>query len=98
MKAAIFAPFVLGIVGVCAMPSPDLVTVTDEVGHTFVGADKASLAVRGLEARCDCGLFCQSPHADCDPGACECAGNFGCWACGGRMQCQPGPGSGVWWA
>jgi hypothetical protein len=50
----------------------------------------------GIEKRCT-GAW-KTPHADCQPGKCECLGNYGCWSCsGGRMQCQPGPGSGVCW-
>lgn len=55
------------------------------------------LTLRGLEGRCSCAP-CYSPHADCQAGRCQCAGNYGCWSCnGGRTQCQPGPGSGQCW-
>ncbi|KAJ5291577.1 hypothetical protein N7478_000828 [Penicillium angulare] len=37
-------------------------------------------------------------HASCTIGQCQCLGNNGCYSCnGGRVQCQPGPGSGVCW-
>ncbi|KAI1061420.1 hypothetical protein LB507_011231 [Fusarium sp. FIESC RH6] len=56
------------------------------------------LAARGLEKRCNCFPECRRPGSNCAPGKCECSGDYGCWSCGGgRMQCQPGPGSGVCW-
>ncbi|POR39277.1 Uncharacterized protein TPAR_00530 [Tolypocladium paradoxum] len=97
MKASIFASFVLGIIAVGAMPSADVETFVDDDGNTYVGADKASLALRGLEARCNCavGGTCVLPGGNCVPGRCQCMGDYGCWSCkGGRMQCQPDPRDG----
>ncbi|KAH6985463.1 hypothetical protein EDB80DRAFT_590782 [Ilyonectria destructans] len=95
MKAAFFATFLLAF-GVSAMPEPDNVVIT-EGEYTYTGIDKGILTERHLEARCDC-FPCYSPHADCSPGKCQCAGSYGCWSCnGGRTQCQPGPGSGQCW-
>ncbi|KAK0713713.1 hypothetical protein B0T26DRAFT_783103 [Lasiosphaeria miniovina] len=63
----------------------------------FVGADRSTLEKRGLDVEARCSGFLP-PHSDCDPGKCQCIGNNGCWSCnGGRMQCQPGPGSGQCW-
>ncbi|KAK3296809.1 uncharacterized protein B0H64DRAFT_456470 [Chaetomium fimeti] len=64
----------------------------------YVGLDSSVVERRsgGVDKRCD-GAF-KPPHADCSPGKCQCLGDYGCWACsGGRMQCQPGPGSNVCW-
>ncbi|KAF4502473.1 hypothetical protein FAGAP_1288 [Fusarium agapanthi] len=95
MKATLFVSLLLSL-GVTATPASDTVTIEDG-GYTYTGIDKPLLALRGLEARCSC-FPCYSPHADCQPGKCQCAGNYGCWSCGGgRMQCQPGPGSGQCW-
>ncbi|KAF5678683.1 hypothetical protein FHETE_1124 [Fusarium heterosporum] len=95
MKATFFVSILLSL-GATAMPEADTVSVVDG-GYTYTGIDRPLLALRGLESRCSCAP-CYSPHADCTPGRCQCAGNYGCWSCsGGRMQCQPGPGSGVCW-
>ncbi|PTD07625.1 hypothetical protein FCULG_00007199 [Fusarium culmorum] len=92
MKASFVVSLLLSL-GVSATPAVDTTTIEDG-GFTYTGIDKPLLALRGLEARCDC-FPCYSPHADCSPGKCQCAGDYGCWSCGGgRMQCQPGPGSG----
>ncbi|KAL2171401.1 hypothetical protein VTG60DRAFT_3044 [Thermothelomyces hinnuleus] len=89
--------------GVFAGPAvdPDAVTSSQTVQDgdiLYVGLDESVLERRsdGVEKRCD-GAFLP-PHAGCTPGKCQCLGNYGCWSCnGGRMQCQPGPGSGVCW-
>ncbi|KAI0828777.1 hypothetical protein F5Y06DRAFT_302183 [Hypoxylon sp. FL0890] len=87
----------LAVAGSSAIPQPApeaAVMNTVTVGeNTFVGLDDIVSLEQGK--RCT-GLYLA--HSDCTPGKCQCAGNYGCWACnGGRMQCQPGPGSGVCW-
>ncbi|KAL2151785.1 hypothetical protein VTH82DRAFT_6883 [Thermothelomyces myriococcoides] len=89
--------------GVFAGPAVDPGVVVSsrsiQVGdNLYVGDDKSAINSRsdGIEKRCD-GAFLP-PHASCDPGKCQCLGDYGCWSCnGGRMQCQPGPGSDVCW-
>ncbi|KAL2130462.1 hypothetical protein VTI74DRAFT_6373 [Chaetomium olivicolor] len=89
--------------GVLASPAVDAREVaasqTVQDGDiVYVGLDESVVERRsdGIEKRCT-GAFLP-PHADCTPGKCQCLGNYGCWSCsGGRMQCQPGPGSGVCW-
>ncbi|KAF5003715.1 hypothetical protein FDECE_9747 [Fusarium decemcellulare] len=95
MKFSTIATLLFAI-GTSAAPEPDN-AVIKEGEYTYTGIDKPLLTLRGLEARCDC-FPCYSPHADCSPGKCQCAGDYGCWSCnGGRTQCQPGPGSGQCW-
>ncbi|KAH7183645.1 uncharacterized protein B0J16DRAFT_416678 [Fusarium flagelliforme] len=96
MKLALFFSALLSA-QVLAAPEPDYAVVKDGE-YTYTGIDKGLLAARGLEERCNCFPECRRPGSNCAPGKCECSGNYGCWACGGgRMQCQPGPGSGVCW-
>ncbi|KAJ4302431.1 hypothetical protein N0V88_002575 [Collariella sp. IMI 366227] len=91
--------------GVLASPAVDArevatsQTVTDG-DIVYVGLDESALERRAdgaeIEKRCT-GAYLPA-HASCTPGKCQCLGNYGCWSCrGGRMQCQPGPGSGVCW-
>ncbi|KAL6922507.1 hypothetical protein ACHAPO_011157 [Fusarium lateritium] len=96
MKVAIFLSALFSA-QVLAIPEPDN-TVIKDGEFTYTGIDKGLLAARGLEARCNCFPECRRPGSNCAPGKCECSGDYGCWSCGGgRMQCQPGPGSGVCW-
>ncbi|KAF5855435.1 hypothetical protein ETB97_009223 [Aspergillus alliaceus] len=83
--------FVSCIASVCAIPAgtAEAEHTTTDNGLAFVG-DSVDFSVQ-------CAGWL-TPHADCTPGKCQCAGNYGCWSCsGGRMQCQPGPGSGQCW-
>ncbi|KAH6840733.1 hypothetical protein B0I37DRAFT_357589 [Chaetomium sp. MPI-CAGE-AT-0009] len=90
-------------VGVFASPAADTRDVTSsqtvqDGDLLYVGLDSSVIERRsgGVDKRCD-GAYKQ-PHEDCNPGKCECLGNYGCWSCnGGRMQCQPGPSSGQCW-
>ncbi|KAM0193527.1 hypothetical protein ACHAPA_011430 [Fusarium lateritium] len=96
MKLALFFSALLSA-QVLAIPEPDT-TVIKDGDYTYTGIDKGLLALRGLEKRCNCFPECRRPASNCRPGKCECSGDYGCWSCsGGRMQCQPGPGSGVCW-
>ncbi|RBR23413.1 uncharacterized protein FIESC28_03792 [Fusarium coffeatum] len=96
MKLALFFSALLSA-QVLAVPEPDYAVVKDGE-YTYTGIDKGLLAARGLEKRCNCFPECRRPGSNCAPGKCECSGDYGCWSCGGgRMQCQPGPGSGVCW-
>ncbi|KAK4038357.1 hypothetical protein C8A01DRAFT_37670 [Parachaetomium inaequale] len=89
--------------GVFASPAVDARDVAasqtvQDGDFLYVGVDESVVERRsdGIEKRCT-GAW-KTPHADCKPGQCECLGDYGCWSCGGgRMQCQPGPGSGQCW-
>ncbi|CAJ2501006.1 Uu.00g038590.m01.CDS01 [Anthostomella pinea] len=83
--------------GVLALPSvaEDVTGLTTITSGTDVFTGYNVENESGIEARCS---GTRLPKSDCDPGKCQCAGNYGCWGCnGGRVQCQPGPGSGVCW-
>ncbi|KAB5566739.1 hypothetical protein GE09DRAFT_1211801 [Coniochaeta sp. 2T2.1] len=83
--------------GVSALPSensPSIDVITDGT-FTYTGTATSAFLARGLEARCGENF---PPHSDCVIGQCQCSSGYGCYSCnGGRVQCQPGPGSGQCW-
>ncbi|KAL9114865.1 MAG: hypothetical protein Q9227_001108 [Pyrenula ochraceoflavens] len=77
------------IAGVSALPAPDDGSVTLSNGtHTWVGVNQTKTKGRDLEARGHCSDSVELFGA-CDPGACQCVGNSGCYSCnGGPYVCQ----------
>ncbi|KAB8265728.1 hypothetical protein BDV32DRAFT_115778 [Aspergillus pseudonomiae] len=80
------------IAGVSAMPTSNSATTNTITSGEFTYNGE------GVDFSLQCSGGINPPHADCEPGKCQCRGDYGCWSCqGGRMQCQPGPGSGTCW-
>ncbi|KAI1475921.1 hypothetical protein K445DRAFT_25755 [Daldinia sp. EC12] len=76
---------------VVAHPTETELNTITSGDYTFVGVGE----IPDIEKRCSGNL---KPRADCQPGKCQCQNGYGCWSCnGGRVQCQPGPNSGVCW-
>ncbi|KAE8150911.1 hypothetical protein BDV25DRAFT_139347 [Aspergillus avenaceus] len=87
------------VAGVSAVPAADNSNLKTVVSGEFTYIGEA-----GVKSNVEAGDFsiqCNGDfpsHSDCTPGKCQCSGKNGCWSCGGgRVQCQPGPGSGECW-
>ncbi|KAF7526686.1 hypothetical protein G7054_g10686 [Neopestalotiopsis clavispora] len=90
-----FAILLLAAAGVYAAPSASDVETIQDSGFTYKGLSQGTIETRSLEARCGENF---PPHSDCVIGQCQCSAGYGCYSCnGGRVQCQPGPGSGQCW-
>ncbi|KAE8371244.1 hypothetical protein BDV26DRAFT_298962 [Aspergillus bertholletiae] len=90
--------FLAGVLALTVITGTSAIPTSNSATTETVTSDAFTYNGEGVDFSIQCSGGLKPPHADCTPGKCQCNGNYGCWSCqGGRMQCQPGPGSGKCW-